>query len=351
MAYTFSVNNTPATGAVAIWTLINTLKTAGWTQIDSSDGTTRATNQVTGGASGTNGLGNNSAWVRLRSPTTNGGSVVDQTREFIFHRGTDDRSWRIKYSASATFAGGVQAPTVTLTPDATDELVMIGTGTNASPGFLAAWLPVNGTYRWHVAAGGSAEFYSFYGFCMISGTASATGSVGMFLDVMATGSFPSNDVDPAVVYCSNTTGSGVPYGEAGLFGATAPSAVTNVTSPCKARAWLGATSFVGVSTSGTNNVGVALVSYGTCIGNTSTLGANPFTNKDDLLPAWWARPGFSVPPLGLKGCSTLFLYGSVVRTPMDTTDSPNTKDRIFVGGSNSLGASLWQPWSGVLPTI
>jgi hypothetical protein len=74
MAYTFSVNNSPATGAVAMYTLISTLVTAGWTKVMDSDGTTYSASgvQVTSGNVGTNGLGNSSAWVRLKAPLVGG---------------------------------------------------------------------------------------------------------------------------------------------------------------------------------------------------------------------------------------------------------------------------------------
>jgi hypothetical protein len=345
MAYTYSVNNTPSTGAVAMYTLISTLVSAGWTQVDSSDGTTRGAAQVTGGGTGTHGLGNNNAWVRLAAPSVNGGAVSNQVREFTFQRGTADRDWRIKYSASATFSGG--SPSNTATPDATDEVFMTGGGTSASPTFTTSWLGANGTYRWHVACGGSAEFYSFYAKSLTTGT--TTYLSGMFLDVMATGSYPSSDVDPAVVFCSAaSTG----YGIAAVFAYTAASAITTVTNPSLARAWMGSTSAAGASTS-SNSVNIAMIAYGAAgaggLGS-GTIGTNPFSSKDDLVPCWWGRNGASTAPIGVKGCSTLFMYGSVARTSMDTCDTVSTgsKDKSFVGGTN---VCVWDPWSGATPTI
>ncbi len=345
MAYTFSVNNTPTTGATAMWTLISTLVSAGWTQQDSSDGTIHSAGQVTGGGTSTHGLGNNSAWVRLSAPAVNGGSVANQTREITIQRGTADRDWRIKYSASATFSGGAAAATVT--PDSADEIFMLGGGTSAAPTYTVSWMPANAGYRWHVACGGSTEFYSFCAWCVTSG--STTLGSGLFLDVRATGSFPSSDVDPAVVYASTAAS----YGEATVFANTGGN-ITTVTAPCLARAWMGATSAAGASTT-SNSVNVAMLSYGGTVamvmGGGVTVGTNPFSSKDALLPAWWMRRGASTPPVGVKGASTLFQYGSVLRTVMDTIDtvSAGSKDKCFVGTSTT--STIWQPWSGATPTI
>jgi len=89
MAYTFSVNNsigTHNTPAHAIWFIISTLMSAGWTKVMDSDGTTysAAGTQVTGPNTGTNGLDNNRAWVRLQAPPVNGGAVVIKPENLPF---------------------------------------------------------------------------------------------------------------------------------------------------------------------------------------------------------------------------------------------------------------------------
>ena len=148
MAFQYSNNDaTINTGAKAIWAWIATLKAAGWTQADSSDGTTRAAGQVTGGGTSTNGLGNSNAWVRLQMPTQNG--VV---REITIQRGTTDLVWRLKYSFAAGFTGG--SPSASVTPSATDERILHGSGTDASPTF-ATLMPTNATYRFAAYAGDS----------------------------------------------------------------------------------------------------------------------------------------------------------------------------------------------------
>jgi len=346
MAYTFSVNNTPATGAVAMYLLIAALVTAGWTQVSDSDGTTYSAGgtQVTSGASGTNGLGNSSAWVRMAAPAVGG-----QIRELIFQRGTtNDRSWQIKYSASARFITGF--PAATVTPTSTDEVYMLGAGTAATA--LSNWFDVDGGFRWHIACGGSAEFYSFNAFAVLTGASNLRN--GLFLDVMATGSYPATDVDPAVMFCSATAASTVGYGIQSTFGFLG-GAMSTVTNPAEARAWLGALSLAQASLV-SNNVKVAMIPHGgtsgSVIGGVTSTGTNPFTAKDSLLPAWWARQGTSVAPVGVKGASTLFSFGSVIRQNMDTADTAGTKDKVFIGGAAVASTqNIWAPWSGVSPLI
>jgi hypothetical protein len=501
MAYTFSVNNTPSTNAVAMYQLVAALMSAGWLKMMDSDGTTYSSTgvQVTHGGTGTGGLGNTSSWVRLQSPPTNGGAIVNQTRELTIQRGTTDVLWRIKYSAYGNFTGGV--PTATATPtnetagaysetnqDATtslnntvfgagqsfvgngsalisarfflkkassptgqafakvyahtgsfgtasvptgaalatslpldvstlttsyalidfkftganqitltnatnyvvtieyadgtvgntldvgrdgsaptasgnfatfssaiwtavsgsdmcfyvmtgiqDEVFMIGGGTDVSPTFLS-WFGTNSTYRWHIACGGAAEFYSFIAWAAIIGT--SAGSVAISLDHMASGSYSILDVDPAVMYCSVSTSTSA-LSEIISNGFT----TSNVTNPSRARAWLGSTSSAGASLT-TNNVNVGIVCYGSnVIGNGGSLGSNTLTHDDDLMPCLWGCGNASF-PRGMKGFSTLFKVGTIVRRSMTTCDtiSLGSKDKIFFNG-------LWLPWGGVVPII
>ena len=332
MTYTFSVNNSPTTGAMAMYALVSTLISAGWLKKMDSDGTTYSSTgvQVTSGNVGTNGLGNANAWVRLQSPAVNGGSVVNQTREITIQRGSSNLLWRIKYSASALFTGG--SPAAAVTPSSADEVFMIGGGTDASPTFYS-WLAADGAYRWHIAAGGAAEFYSFVAWAQTIG--SVTGTLTICLDVMATGSFPVIDVDPAVMYCSTTNNTILEQISNSFVG-------TNQTNPARARAWLGATSAAGASLT-SNNVIVGITNYASSTLGGLTFATNPWTNKDDLFPCLWGC-GNTTLPRGVKGISTLFKFGSIQRLNGEPGASITTKDKIFFG-------SLWFPWSGVAPLI
>ena len=111
---------TPATGAVAMYELKELLKLAGWTVLSSSDGTTYNSggDQITSGASGANGMANNNAWFRIRSPA--GAGAVS----FTFQRGTTNLAWRIVRSRTAGFTTG--SPSATVVPSASDGGTMLG---------------------------------------------------------------------------------------------------------------------------------------------------------------------------------------------------------------------------------
>ncbi len=322
------------TAAYQIWWLIAALTTAGWTKVMDSDGTSYSASgtQVTGPNTGTNGLDNSRAWVRMQAPAVNGGSVVNQKREFTFQRGSSaSTDWRIKYSASALFTGG--SPAATVTPSSTDEVFMCGGGTDASPTFYT-WLydPLTqGATHFHCVAGGAAEFYSFA--MWQTGTTNAALAVnnqGFFLDVMATGSYSVLDVDPAVVFLSTTGNTGISQ-----VHTTLPA--TTVTNPALARAWLGATSAAGASVT-SNNVGVGSFTYSP-FNNATTFGTNPWTNKDDMYPIYWGS-SITIGPRGIKGISTLFKAGTVQRGQMVIGEtSSGAKDKVFID-------RYWAPWNG-----
>lgn len=186
-------------GAEAIKRLIDVMISAGWTKVADSDGTTYSSSgtQVTGYASGANGLNNARAWVRMREP---GGR-----REFLFQRdtSTNEQNWRVLYSALDRFTGG--SPGATQTPSATDEQTILGGGSHASPSFAQLFV-AGGGYRWHAiaqstAVGGAYGFWAF----------STTVSVGDNLTAIAgeplrDGSYPVEDTDPYVVGLRYTAG-------------------------------------------------------------------------------------------------------------------------------------------------
>lgn len=319
MAYSYSVNNSPATGAVAMYLLRAALVAAGWAVEKDSDGTTYSASgvQVTSGASGANGLGNNRAWFVIRAPAVGG-----VQRSLCFQRSASaNTDWRIKYSPAAGFSGG--SPSATQVPSATDEQVLIGSGTDGS--ITAAIIFGNdNSYKFHVAAGGSAEFYSFVAWTLANG--GGTSGMTMFLDVLATGSYDASDPDPAVVSISNT-------------GTIVTGAVLNQASSTSNKGFLGSVSssnFVGITGWG--------YGYGSSIMFPGSGGVYPFTTKDVHLPMMYGRPSTQSAPYGYKGFSTLFRVVSVTRTNMDTFDVLGSKDRVYLGG-------LSVPWSGATPSL
>lgn len=297
MTNTFTTNQTPSTGAVHMYNYIARLKTAGWTQQDSSDGTTRAAGQVTSGASGTNGLGNNSAWVRLQDP----GGV----QELTIQRGTTDLVWRMKYSKSAKFTGG--SPSATVTPSATDEVILAGGGTDASPTFVT-WFTTNNTYRAQYCADNASPYGSYF-FTYPTGGGAANSAFIIDPIVSADGSDDNLYVFVRgfnTTVCLNNNSSGLSNTSAN---ATTSGPFAKLSS-----------SYVATPANAYSDVG------GNCFPNGA--GSNPFSTKDDGLPIVYIRRSSLSAPVGYKGVSTFLRWNSVSRTTGDTYTVSTSKDWI-----------------------
>lgn len=308
MAFTFTTNQTPATGAVAVYTTIARLIAAGWTKIKDSDGTTYSSSgaQVTSGASGAGGLGNNNAYVNLRWPSG--------TREIVFQRGTSDTSWRITYSPTAFSSG---SPAATVAPSSANSAIILGGGTEASPTF-STWFGTNASYRQQVGAD-SASPYGFWMACYPSGGGSP--NAGLVFDPVA--SVPAEDTDPLVLHIATASGSA--FLQAGL------GSNTTATTVSRACGWLGF------------GLGGAFVAIPACNyaagGSTiapSGLPSNPHNSKDDCIPIFYMRRAAETTPQGYKGVGSLLYWLGTARA---TTSTINNKARIVIGD-----VSL--PWDG-----
>lgn len=325
MAYTFNVNQLPATGAIALYSLFAALIAAGWTKVKDSDGTTYSSSgsQVTGGGSGANGFGNSNAWVVLECPTHNG-----NIRSICFQRGTTSLVYRIKYSAAARFTGG--APSATQVPSATDEVVLTGTGTDGAPGFTT-WFNADNGYRTHVAAGGATENYTFYLINAQTGSFPGnTGGAGIVFDTLQ--NFDVGDVDPTWIYMYGT---GVfPFGT--NWYASQKCTANNGTG-----AWYGSTGSTAnfqFSDAMHDSAG-GLPATG---GGASQYGVTPFSAKDLVFPVCTGRPSNLTAPTGIKGWLTMARWASVFRANGDTLSVSTSKDYLWIQGSAI-------PWAGVTP--
>lgn len=188
-----AVNQAPATGSVAMFLIKEMLKfSVGMTHQRSSDGTTMSTvtDQITTGAAGAGGFGNNSAYWIGRDG--NG-------REFCIQRGTTDLVWRTKLSHSAHFTGG--SPSATQTPSATDEAIQKGGGTDASPTFATVF-GTNNTYHLHSGGEDAAPYHWwFYTTATVGG---AHQTHGWFV-YMQRGTYGYLDVAPYFFEFGSTT--------------------------------------------------------------------------------------------------------------------------------------------------
>lgn len=320
MAFVFS-KTTPTTGAVAMFNLKELLKTAGWTVMSSSDGTTynAGGDQISSGAAGANGMANNNAWFRIRSPA--GAGAV----EYIFQRGTTNLVWRGKRSRTAGFTGG--SPSATQTPSATDEGTFLGGGTDAAPTF-AGFHTTDNTYRWNVGADNASPYGWWAG-------AFTTGG-GAIHAVLAhdplTGTEPTDaDQFMGIMACTGQSGYSNAHLTSEVQTATTRFCFSQAISAAPAAGfllWSGCTLH--------NNIQNALVAP-------TGLPTNPITTKDEVFPIVWARRSALATP-GYKGVSTIMKWTGTTRTTGDTLSVSSTRDRIIYGD-----VSL--PWDGTVPTV
>lgn len=209
MAKQTDVNSIPATGGEAMFRLKEVLKLAGWTVPESSDGTTYnpAGDQITTGAAGAGGMNNDNAWFVVEEPSGAGG------RQWCFQCVlAASEQWRIKLSAATGF--GIGNPSATQVPQAVDEVVLRGSGTDAAPTGTTLF-PTNGTYRVHCIAQDAAvgpvgnECYGFWFFVTGTGTGALSTcimqlpmAVGTYVPLVGTRTAPTEgEADPAVYLC------------------------------------------------------------------------------------------------------------------------------------------------------
>jgi hypothetical protein len=311
MAFTQFINGSlPLTGAAALWSVIQMWIAAGATKLADSDGTTYSSSgaQVTGGGSGTNGLGNTSAWVRIRFP---------DNREVTIQRGSSNTQWRVKYSKAAFFTGG--SPGAARTPSATDEALRFGGGTDASPTYSTLFTTDN-TYKLYGGCDPVAGWW-FATIVIIGGAVSA----GAWMDVLGTPS--ASDADPSVIHVATTTN---PFVVASISDNAAIITNSGVFS------WLnfggGSASYVATPALTVNDSGGAVWPL--------NAGVNPNTGKDQLRLIEYARKT-GAGTTGGKGVSSFVAWLSAARSAGETFTVSTTRDRI------SFGVVSF-PWNGAV---
>jgi hypothetical protein len=238
--------------------------------------------------------------------------------------------WRLKYSGgpSTGFVGG--SPGATQTPIATDEVIQLGGGTDASPTYQANTFTADGGYRFNAGADDSAP----YGFYFWTHTAAANVITRFcMLDPMATGTFDAADVDPAVLYTEMVTAT-----------SCLVSGYANASSTDVLRGWIRK----GLSAP-SGFLPVQAMIYGRSLTSTaitvpSNCGPNPYTSKDFLIPIPYARHSGVAAPNGFKGFSTVTRYLSQGRNTFDTFTVASTKDYVALAGA--VGANVVVPWNG-----
>lgn len=322
MAWIFDANNgNPANGgAGAFYALKELLKTAGWTVMSSSDGTTynAGGDQITGNGAGAGGMNNNYAWFRIRQPGAN-------AREVTFQRSTVTNAWRIKYSGGPSTGFVTGTPGATQTPSASDEQVVAGGGTDAAPTFTQQFDTPDTGWKFNAAANNAAP-YSFYWWTHLNGVGQVR-TFGM-LDTLLVGSELPGDVDPTVLYTDTFNTSILQGSMAGIYG-------TNM------KAWMAK----GLGGAGWVEVKPAYILIGVSVGFPASMGQDVYTTKDQFAPWLYIRPSNQAPPYGIKGVSSICRWQGVQRGCFDTFNESGSKDYLSLSGT---AAASWVavPWNG-----
>lgn len=296
------LNQTPATGAEAIFNVKAMLVAAGWVVKSSGDATTYF--PTTDGITSATVLNVANAWFRIQDPAV--------ARELVFQRGTTSRAYWIRSSKSAKFVGG--APSATVAPTATDQQNEWGT---AAAGTTLT--PVDAGYRQQ----GGADSASPYGWWTGSyPTGGGVASFGLVYEPLV--ETDSLDTNPIVMYRSANT---MAFKTADMDDEVGTATTNGV------RGYIDLTNFVAVPACAYYEGGVVVFP--------GAAPSNPFSGLDDAASIMYARrSGIATP--GYKGKGTVMRWEGIIRAEGSTKAS---KTRICFGD-----VSL--PWDGVtVPTI
>lgn len=329
MAYV-GVTNVPAnnTSGLALYTLKEALKLAGWSVLSSGTGTagsTAASDLITTGtgtALGSFAVGN--AWVRIREPSGAGG------REYVLQNGNANSSVNviIKYSRATGFVSGGTA-TVAPTTGGGDGVVFVGTGTDAAP-VQTTWLPGAATGYYHAVANNVAVngVYGFwwYGYLAGGGTARMLGT-----EAVAPGSTAATDGDPSVRYRDNLS---------------AVSAASQTVQWWEAYGLGGATYRTGG--------GFGIIFNGSYAAGAPILpvfnGLDPYTGKVPMFSS-----AFGAPAVMVKGYSTEAVYFGTVQNAQDTFNLSSAAPKIApyaTSVSTGVSQACAFPWvTSVVPLV
>lgn len=184
MAWTFLLNQgTFASTAESIYRIKEFLKTVGWSILSSGTGT-GATYSSSGDLITVSNAANTRSWFRAKHDATG--------REMAWQYATATGP-RIKLSPSAGFVGG--SPDYQTVPSATDEMVMKGSGTDASP--THSGVAITGVPIWHCIGDAETGAWAVVGHAT-TGSGAGLPTVQWFFDPLVPGTYPTEDPAPFV---------------------------------------------------------------------------------------------------------------------------------------------------------
>lgn len=324
MNYTFvKINTMTAAFEEVPYDLKTALKAAGWTVRASGDGLSNynATGDLFTSMTATaNGWLNVRAWYRIQSPSGN--------EEYTFQR-ISSTAVRIKVSHFAKFTGGTA--NATTTPSAADEMIVMGSGTDASPNGISA-SGMTG-YRLYIGADLDPP-YSWFVLPIFPGgySSGTTSTIPFFMGQDGFSQIESTDASKIfTMSCAGNTLVASSFVTATNPGISSPGCILTARYP-------------NASTSGGSVLGWQMANFasssitmaGNCSGNVVTL-------KEELLPFGLWRPTSMVNP-AFKGIANTFRLLGSNRSPGDTLSVNTTRDKIIIG-------QFVFPWDGSIPVV
>ena len=323
MTFSYYVNNTITNHGDVFYQIKELLKTVGWVVQSSSDGLTynASGDIITSGGAGAGGMNNTNAWYVLAHPTLDG-----YQRYLCLQIGSSKNNIRYKISWTP-FNGG--SPGILRVPSATDERVLYGSGTDASPNMTAILDTAPANIRLNLIAGDATEGYAYFMLFHKVGTGTLGGAIMMEKLTVLPG-----DVDPYIYYIQGA--STYPYAPLNNY-VSHDFAATGTYCP---QGW--------IRKSFSNATFAKCVTswYSTAINSSSAhavgqLGADPYDGTDVVLPLILFSPiGQSGLP-SYKGQSINMKLNGSSKTALDTS---NTRTRIYSGPFSF-------PWNGSVPLI
>lgn len=273
------ISSVSTTGAAEVlYHLKTTLVTAGWVVLSSGTGTGGSYDASGDSISSVAVMNTANAWFRITDPAS--------AREYVMQRGSTALTGIIKYSRQTKFTSGAPSATVMPNTGGGDGVIVVGTGTDASP-TSAALISTTTTARLHVVTNNAPSngVYPWYVYCLATTTNTLLCLYSH--ESVASGSHSSSDSDPSYFCCCASSATFKDFSGPSLFASSTANPIGSV------KTWfkygLVGANFDGNAGSGG---GVFLSFAFWNAGNNSyavripgNRGTNPYDNKDNCIPA------------------------------------------------------------------
>lgn len=330
------ISNVANTGAAdVLYNLKTTLVSAGWTVLSSGTGFGGSYNASGDSITSATVMNTASAWYRITDPAT--------SREFVMQRGGSALVAVIKYSRQTKFTAGSPSATALPTTGGGDGVILVGTGSDATP-TAAALIATTSTARLHIVTN-NAPTNGVYPWYVYALTTTTNTLLCLYThESVASGSYSSSDSDPSYFCCCASSTAFKDFAGASLFASASSTPIGNI------KTWfkygLAGSNFDGNAGSG----GGLFMTYATYTvspaGYTArspgSRGTNPYDNKDNALPA----PVISYSAAANTGAA-IKGFSSNIKLAMVLRDFPELLDK----GTESAYVYLPAITAGTTPSI